>query len=75
MNLTPQEREKIYLEERARHENSSSGSGFTPILAILTVGAALGLGALIMASMRNKREVKLEDLRKAYSGLSPEDEI
>lgn len=76
MNISQQERDQIYKEEAERRAQKHDTEGsITPVLVLVTVAAAVGLGALIMASRRGNRKVKLEDLRKAYAGLSPDDAI
>jgi uncharacterized protein HemX len=52
----------------------SSGSGIACLLAFLA-GAAAGIGTLLFLRRRRaNRNVRLEDLRKAYAGLSPDEE-
>jgi hypothetical protein len=70
MELSPLEREKIYLEERSRREARSS----SPLLFLLTLGAAAGLAALLLIAREKNGSLSIEDLRKAYEGLSPEEE-
>lgn len=72
MELTPQERECIYLEEKARREKGGGGNAAT--LALLGIAAAIGLAGVVLVSRSSReRKVSLEDLRKAYSGLDPEE--
>ncbi|MHB9154291.1 MAG: hypothetical protein ACYC5N_01200 [Endomicrobiales bacterium] len=72
MELTPQDRERIYREEKAKREGKE---GSSPLLLLLAIGAIAGIAGLLAVSQKaGRREVSLEDLRKAYSGLSPEEE-
>jgi hypothetical protein len=72
MELTAAEREQIYREEKAKRE---SDSGVSTLLLVLTAGAIIGLaGMLALLSKNAEAGVSLEDLRRAYSGLSPEEE-
>lgn len=73
MQLSPEERENIYLEEKKKREGEHSGPSLT--LFALTIGAMLGLaGILTIAAGLHEKEISLEDLRKAYPGLSPDDD-
>lgn len=73
MELTPQEREKIYLEEKARRTKPRSNGG-AAALALLGLVAALGLAGIIVASRSSRRKkVSIDALRRAYSGLDPEE--
>jgi hypothetical protein len=72
MQLTPEERVRIYLEEKAKRE---TGGGASLWLLALTIGGILGLAALLtIATGSHEKEVSIDDLRKAYAGLSPEEE-
>ena len=72
MELTPEQREKIYLEEKARRESDGSS---LPLLFLLTVGAVIGFAAILAISESDEEnKVSLEALRKAYAGLAPEEE-
>jgi hypothetical protein len=71
MELTPQEREKIYLEEKSKRAGSKSSNLGMIIVAASAIAALVGF--LIIVE-KPARKVKIEDLRKAYDGLSPEEE-
>jgi len=71
MELTPEEREKIYFEEKHKR-TGSKGSNIGMIIVAASAIAAL-VGFLIIVE-KPARKVKIEDLRKAYDGLSPEEE-
>ncbi len=71
MELTPGEREQIYQQEKALRSGSKGNS----IEIILVAAAAvLGFAGFLMLIQKPNRSVKIEDLRKAYDGLSPEEE-
>jgi hypothetical protein len=72
MDFTPEQRETIYLEEKARRHKSSKGA--TLEILLVATAAIVGFAAFVMLTTRPEKPVKLEDLRKAYEGLSPEDE-
>jgi hypothetical protein len=70
--LTQAEREAIYLEEKSKRENYEiDHSGF---LFLLNLGAIAGLAAILLATRDPDKNITLETLRKAYPGLSPEEE-
>ena len=71
MDFTPEQREKIYLEEKARRQNNKNS---TIEILLVATAAIIGFAGFVMLTTRPERPVKLEDLRKAYEGLSPEDE-
>ncbi len=72
MEITPEQRRQIYFEEKSRIEHSG-GSGIE--LLMVAAAAIIGFtGFLLLVSGKAGRTVKLEDLRKAYEGLSPEEE-
>jgi len=71
MEFTPEQREEIYLEEKAKREGPKrSNTG----LLVVAVAAAVGFAAMLLLARKSARGVMLEDLRKAYDGLSPEEE-
>lgn len=73
MELSYKERERIYLEEKARREESQESSSST--LLILNILAAVGIWGLFKLNEIYKgRKISLDALRKAYDGLAPEDE-
>ncbi|HBU69345.1 MAG TPA: hypothetical protein DEE98_03065 [Elusimicrobia bacterium] len=77
MQLSQQERERIYLEEKAKREHSCcSGrhSGHTGSLLVFNLIALIGVAGLVyFAKTLQKKSPSVEDIRKAYDGLSPED--
>lgn len=77
MPLTPQEREKIYLEEKARREPvqpKSCGGGYSGALAVAGILAAAGLvGIVLLSRSSSKRRISIDALRKAYAGLDPDE--
>jgi hypothetical protein len=70
MDLTPQEREQIYREEKAMRKSGCHSRTVPLLLMNLLAAAAV---ALIYTVGSTQRSVKLEDLRKAYPGLDPEE--
>lgn len=73
MELTPQQKEAIYYEEKAKREGSSS-SASTEILIIFTALAAAALyGVYSVGRKPPKRKISIDLLRRAYSGLAPDD--
>lgn len=72
MELTPQERERIYREEKAAREGEGGGS--SGLLLLLALGAVAGLVGFLALSRKKHRDVSLEDLRKAYPGLGPDEQ-
>ena len=71
MDFTPEQREKIYLEERTRrHSNKNS----TIEILLVATAAIVGFAGFLMLTTRPERAIKIEDLRKAYEGLSPDEE-
>lgn len=74
MELTQKERERIYFEEKAKRE-CRGGSRSTGTLIFLSTLAVLGVAAIFFLSNKlEERQVSLDDLRKAYPGLAPEDQ-
>lgn len=72
MELTPQERERIYREEKATREDEGGGSAC--LLIALSLGALAGLWIMAKTLKHRNPDVSLEDLRKAYPGLGPDEE-
>ncbi|MBN1823250.1 MAG: hypothetical protein JW803_02915 [Endomicrobiales bacterium] len=69
MELSPEKREQIYMEEKARRETQGNSA-----LPYIVIGITVGLASLLVANhVFGKKKVSIEDLRKAYDGLSPED--
>ena len=72
MELSPQERERVYLEEKARREESGSSMS----LLLLNLVALAGLvGVFYLTNKLKERGVSVDDLRRAYSGLGPDDDV
>jgi len=71
MELSPEQREKIYREEKAIREGSK-GSGIS--LVLVAAAAVAGFVGFLLLIQQPGRDVKMEDLRRAYEGLSPEEE-
>ena len=71
MELTPEQREKIYQEEKAR---KNGHKGISIEIMLIAAAAVIGFAGFLMLIQKPDRDVKLEDLRKAYDGLSPEEE-
>ena len=72
MDITPEQRNIIYLEEKASREKHS---GPSLELLIVTATAVAGfIGFITAIRGKTHRTVKIEDLRRAYEGLSPEEE-
>jgi H+/Cl- antiporter ClcA len=75
MNLTAKEREQIYQEEKIKREEASKHISSSRLVLFLTLGAVAGVAGYLMLHDRVKaRRVSLEDLRKAYDGLAPDEE-
>jgi hypothetical protein len=72
MDFTPEQREKIYLEEKARRQGS--GGGLNLEILLVAAAAVIGFAGFLLLTSGPGRQVKIEDLRKAYDGLSPEEE-
>lgn len=70
VELTPEERRKIYEEEKAKIEKSSASSWVNSLL-IANIIAALFL-SLLLTLQKRKVIPKIETFRKAYEGLPPE---
>ncbi|MFC1501330.1 hypothetical protein ACFL58_02650 [Elusimicrobiota bacterium] len=73
MNLTQQERDKIYYEEKSKHEGCCHTGSSIGVLFIVTIGALAGM---IMYKHIKEKPVKapsIEELRKAYAGLDVEE--
>jgi hypothetical protein len=72
MNLSAEERTRIYFEEKALREND----GVSPLLMLaVAVGAMLAIAVLAtVVAESGSKDVCIDDLRKAYSGLSPEEQ-
>ncbi|OGS19660.1 MAG: hypothetical protein A2219_04970 [Elusimicrobia bacterium RIFOXYA2_FULL_50_26] len=69
--LTQQEREKIYLEEKMKREAAGISSG---ALVLLNMLAIAGLAGIFYLSLKlEEKKPSAEDIRKSYDGLSPED--
>lgn len=72
MQISDKEREQIYLEEKEKRESSCSSF---PILFFLTIGSIIGImGVAALVSKSANKKASLEDLRRAYSGLGPDEE-
>jgi hypothetical protein len=72
MNLSREERESIYEEEKSRREACESSS--SGLLFLLNIGAIAGLAGILLLTRDPDKNISLETLRKAYPGLSPEEE-
>lgn len=72
MELTPQERERIYFEEKAAREGGEGGS--SGLLLLLTLGIVAGAAGFLFLTHGKHGKVSLEDLRKAYPGLGPDEQ-
>jgi hypothetical protein len=72
MNLSAEDRERIYLEEKGKREHGGHGSGL--LMLGLTIGAVMALAVIMTVALSDEKDVSIEDLRKAYPGLSPEEE-
>ena len=70
MELSKEQREKIYHEEIAARKGSSFSA--TPFLFSLLAGAGI-VALFYLAKSLDETKPDLEELRKAYSGLPPED--
>ncbi len=72
MALSQEEREKIYLEEKARRESPALSNGTALLLSGLAI---LGLaGIFYLSNKLEEKQVSIDDLRKAYPGLSPDEQ-
>lgn len=72
MQISQKEREQIYLEEKEKRESSHSSF---PILFFLTIGSIIGIiGVAALVSKSANKKVSLDDLRRAYPGLDPDEE-
>ena len=73
MELTPSERESIYLEEKLRRENDGNGSS-AAFLLLLNFFAIIALAGIYTAGKSGcRKKMSLESIRKVYDGLSPEE--
>jgi hypothetical protein len=72
MDLSKAEREAIYLQEKAKREDPESD--FSGLLFLLNLGAIAGLAGILFATRDQDKKITLEALRKAYPGLSPDEE-
>ncbi|MFH1368148.1 MAG: hypothetical protein ABII64_03375 [Elusimicrobiota bacterium] len=61
------------MEEKTQKKNCS-GNHITA-LTVLNIVALIGLAGIVLLSRsaRGERKISLEDLRRAYSGLDPEE--
>ena len=72
LELTPQQREIVYLEESYKREDDCESSN--EALIILSVLAAAALAGLYFVSKAPKKRVlSIDSIYKAYSGLSPDE--
>jgi hypothetical protein len=67
--LTPEQRRKIYEEEKLRIEGEGSGSIASLIFANIV---AISLLIFLIGISKRKFVPKLEDIRKAYEGVKTE---
>ena len=70
MKLTPEQRREIYEEEKRKIEGE--GSGAPGGLLFLTVVAVLSLIGLVSLS-KQQNQPKMENIRRAYSGIDSEE--
>ncbi|MCB4792444.1 MAG: hypothetical protein LHV68_11260 [Elusimicrobia bacterium] len=72
MELTPQQKEAIYLEEKSRM--CDNGGCSAELLFVFNVIAAAALaGIYFVAKTPKKRMISIDAIHKAYSGLSPDE--
>ncbi|MDI6641056.1 MAG: hypothetical protein QME68_01925 [Elusimicrobiota bacterium] len=69
IELTEEQRRKIYEEEKARLEKESSSAISSMIIANILAGLFL---ALLVSLSKYKVQPKLERLREVFEGLAPE---
>lgn len=72
MEIPQEQREQIYLEEKSRRQRH--GSSGLEIMLVASAAVLCFAGFLALVSGKGGHTVKIEDLRKAYDGLSPEEE-
>ena len=68
--LTPEQRRQIYEEEQSKKEETENGS-FVKLLLLNFVAALTLAGLVSMAKQKN--HLKIENIRKAYSGIDTEE--
>ena len=74
MELSQLQRDQIYLEESKKRSCKNESSSSTQALALMALLGACGLAILIVAAKNsNVRKLRLNDIRAAYEGLSPDD--
>jgi hypothetical protein len=74
-NLTYEERHQIYLEEKRKEEElRHSRPNFIPFLLIGAIIGVAGYFAFKKVIKEDGGDITIDDLRKAYEGLAPEDE-
>ncbi|MBN1621640.1 MAG: hypothetical protein JW871_03515 [Endomicrobiales bacterium] len=73
MELTPEQRKVIYLEEKAKRENEPESSSIE-LLIVFNIIAAIALyGVFSLGKNPHKTKLTLEAIRRAYSGLAPDE--
>jgi lysozyme family protein len=72
MEITQQQREEIYLEERSKRKNVS-GHAVEMLLVFNVFAAAVLAGIYIAAKTPARSKITIENIRRAYSGLSPDE--
>ena len=74
MDITPQMKESIYNEEKARRERSEDSSSVEALLLLNVLLAAVLSLIFVVSKQSDKSRISIDALRKAYDGLAPEDE-
>ena len=74
MDITPQMKESIYNEEKARRERSEDSSSVEALLLLNVLLAAVLSLIFVVSKQSDKSRISIYALRKAYDGLAPEDE-
>ena len=69
MEITKEQREEIYLEEKSKRKNVN-GNSIEMLLVFNVLAAAILAGVYIASKTPAKSKITIENLRKAYSGLS-----
>ena len=72
MEITQQQREEIYLEEKSKRKNVNR-SPVEMLLVFNILAAAVLAGIYIASKTPPKSKITIENIRRAYSGLSPDE--
>jgi hypothetical protein len=73
MELSPAQREQIYLEESSRREQESAHSPAFALAAVSVIAVCCLAALVVVARKPRTRCPRIQDLRAAYEGLSPDE--